>query len=235
MKKIINYFLGLLGYQIRMKKKLTKVEISQQTELLPDHKVTDIDSLADLAETVPGMVETINARFLFVLAFSQTIKGDVIEIGSWQGRSTSFIARAVELSNNGSFFAIDHFKGNVGKEDSYKVDKSDLSDLEILFNANMRRLNLEKAVTLINKPVDEAYQELQNREIRFLFIDGDHTEFGVNRDINLFYPNLLDNAIVVFDDFSKNFPGVIKVVDQLIKEGRFKRSFVYDNTFVAIK
>jgi predicted O-methyltransferase YrrM len=136
------------------------------------------------------------------------------------------------LSKNGSFYAIDHFHGNIGKEQHYVVGKKDLSDLEDNFLRNMEKVGLSTVVTLLNMPNHEAVKRMNGKNIRFLFIDGDHTEAGVKKDIELFFPLLVDGAIVVFDDFTFGFPGVIKAVDYLLKEKKLSRYMMYENQFV---
>ncbi|HEY9033897.1 MAG TPA: class I SAM-dependent methyltransferase, partial [Pseudomonadales bacterium] len=121
---------------------------------------------------------------------------------------------------------------NVGKENYYVVGKEDLSDLEGNFLNNMKRIGLLDSVTLLNMPNDEAEKQLKETRIRFLFIDGDHTKEGVEKDIQLFFPRLIPGAIVVFDDFSGHFPGLIDAVDKLIAGRKFSRVMSYHNTLV---
>lgn len=238
MKRAVKAIIKKMGYEVRALPGLQQPQgaLSDDavyTTLLPHRRIADVDRLATIADSIPGMINPNNGRILYSLAALQSETGDVVEIGSWQGRSTSFLARAVKESRNGRFYAIDHFKGNVGKEHFYVVGKKDLSDLEAGFRANMRRIGLEKDVTLLNSTVSEAEKELANSSIRFLFIDGDHTEAGVRRDLELFYPKLVPNAIVAFDDFSSGFPGVLKVVDEYFEKGLFSLRMSYANTLIA--
>lgn len=113
-------------------------------------------------------------------------------------------------SGNGRFAAIDHFRGNAGRESLYRVDADDLSDIKSGFLRNMRRVGLADDVTLLDAHIEEAVAQIQDFRIRFLFIDGDHTYSGVKRDLSLLTPMLTDEAIVVFDDFSASLPGVCK-------------------------
>ena len=67
------------------------------------------------------MISPEAAELLYGMVVAQNVEGDVLEIGSWQGKSTSYLARAVLDSRNGQMFAIDHFMGNAGKENLYFV------------------------------------------------------------------------------------------------------------------
>jgi predicted O-methyltransferase YrrM len=195
-------------------------------------QITDVRDLLEAAAPIPCMLSEETARILYALCFAQEAKGDVVEIGSWQGYSTSFLARAVKDSGNGKLYAIDHFKGNVGKESRYVVGKKDLSDLQSLFEVNMQRLGVKDSVELLAMPNEEAAQVVSSKKVRFLFIDGDHTREGVERDIALFFPLLVPGAIVVFDDFTGAFPGVVDAVDELVARSKFQRVFSFENTVV---
>jgi hypothetical protein len=56
----------------------------------------------------------------------------------------------------------------------------------------------------------------------------------VRRDVELFFPFLMKGSIVVFDDCSPSAPGVIEVIDDLLRDGIIKQAFAYANTLVAV-
>jgi predicted O-methyltransferase YrrM len=229
MRKYIKRLLEYFGYELVKhyradpKKPFCKIPISES-------EVVDLDSLSSISLTIPGMISPGAGQLLYTMCYMQEMDGDVVEIGSWQGRSSSFLARAVKSSGNGKFYAIDHFEGNKGKESNYTL--ANVSSLKEGFVKNIQSLGLTDTVNLLDMPNTKAKKELENSRIRFLFIDGDHTEDGVRTDVELFFPNLVPGAIVVFDDFSAGFSGVVKVVDELLKKKLFGRVMVFKNTFV---
>jgi predicted O-methyltransferase YrrM len=194
--------------------------------------ITHLDDLVNQAEPIPRMLSKESGKFLYALCYMQQLEGDVVEVGSWQGYSTSFLASAVRDSGNGTLYAIDHFRGNVGKEDRYRVGPEDLSDLRGNFERNMERLGLREKIVLLDMPNEAAVKHLPERKIRFLFVDGDHTREGVAKDIRLFLPLLLPGAIAVFDDFAARFPGVAEATDELLETSPVRRAFSYTNTLV---
>jgi hypothetical protein len=184
MKKLIRKLIRTLGYDL-VKHESFAGSYDPYTEIrLSTKAIPDLEALANIATTIPGMITPKSGQLLFTMCYLQDLKGDVVEIGSWQGRSTSFLARAVKESGNGRFFAIDHFKGNVGKENRYVVGKEDLSDLESGFLSNMKRLKLDDSVSLMAMANESAAAKI-DENVRFLFIDGDHTKKGVEKDIEL--------------------------------------------------
>lgn len=193
---------------------------------------TTVDQLVSQASSIPRMLSPESGKFLYALCYMQQLEGDVVEVGSWQGYSTSFLASATRDSGNGRLYAIDHFRGNVGKEHRYRVGSEDLSDLRGNFERNMQRLGLREHITLLDMPNEAAVTRLPGRNVRFLFVDGDHTREGVSKDIQLFTPLLLEGAIAVFDDFAARFPGVVEATDELLATMPARRVFSYANTLV---
>lgn len=231
MKALIQKFANALGYEIRRvdREPMPLNEYSDFSRVRGN--IVDLEKIGRQSLTIPGMITPDAGKFLYTLCYMQDIAGDVVEIGSWQGRSSSFLARAVKESGNGSFFAIDHFRGNVGKEQFYAVDGG-LGRLKDHFNGNMERLGLAPWVNLLDMPNTDAAKRLENRKVRILFIDGDHTEEGVTKDIELFFPHLCSQAIVVFDDYFEGFPGLLSAVDRAIDKYHPAKLFSFKHTLV---
>jgi predicted O-methyltransferase YrrM len=232
MKAIIQKMLNKLGYRGTKNAHVNDSYSPYSSIHLKSGDIVDLEALSQISLSIPGMISPMSGQFLYTMCYMQELRGDVVEIGSWQGRSTSFLARAVKNSGNGKFYAIDHFKGNVGKEHYYVVGRKDLSDLESNFMSNMERIGLKDAVSLLNMTNEQAEKQLKDIKIRFLFIDGDHTKHGVEKDIALFFPKLMCGSIVVFDDFARHVEGLIDAVDTLIGKQKFSRIMSYPNTLV---
>ena len=73
---------------------------------------------------------------------------------------------------------------------------------------------------------------IKDKSVRFLFIDGDHTRPGVEKDLELFLPKLVDGAIIAFDDFSGAFPGVVEAVRELLEKNNHGQLMSYPNTLI---
>lgn len=56
---------------------------------------------------------------------------------------------------------------------------------------------------------------------RFLFVDGLHDAVSVRGDFDHFAPWVAQGGIVAFHDYSPNFPGVIEVVDDVLRGSDF--------------
>ncbi len=230
---LIKSLINQLGYDVM---KYTSIDdrkdIFSKIKLSSVENIIDIDALGNSSLLVPGMIPAKSGQFLYTLCYFQRLRGDVVEIGSWQGRSTTFLAMAAKNSGNGKVYAIDHFKGNLGVENCYRIRKSDLSDLKTKFINNMEEMDLFEAIQLLDMSSEEAAKYIDDKSVRFLFIDGDHTKGGVRKDIELFTPKLKRGSIIVFDDFSARYPGLIDAVDELLGEVKFSRKMTYDRTLI---
>ena len=182
---------------------------------------------------VPGMISDESGKYLFTLAFGQSLSGDIIEIGSWQGKSTIYLAKSVKQTGNGRVYAIDHFQGNVGKESAYQVGLQDLSDLESGFRTNIANKGVQDCVELLSMPSDEAVKQLRERGVvaRLLLIDGGHRYEEVKRDFELFSPFVQEGGLIVFDDYARHFPGVTDFIGERFLDGAYP-FYCYQKTFV---
>jgi predicted O-methyltransferase YrrM len=230
MKKLVRSVARRLGYSIARLPKASRNH--DPFSPLSDTPILDLERIAAMGLSIPGMVTAESGKILFALCMIQQTKGAVVEVGSWQGRSSSFLARAVMETGNGPFYAIDHFRGNIGKEELYRVKRSDLSDLRDNFEDNLTSMGLWDSVTLLDMPNDEAVSRI-TEPIRFLFLDGDHTRAGVERDIELFFPKLAASAIVVFDDYDANFRGLVDAVNETLTRAPPRRAFTFKKSLVV--
>ena len=232
MKHALKYIIRIFGFELVKTSRSNDYNNIYSKHSAIKNNIINLEALADLSLNVPGMITAESGKFLFAMCYMQSIKGDVVEIGSWQGRSTTFLARAVEESKNGKFYSIDHFEGNKGKESFYKVNGS-LIHLKDNFLSNIKKFKLQETVNLLDMVNTKAAEQLDGKIIRFLFIDGDHTKNGVEKDIELFFPLLTKGSIVVFDDYFEGFPGLIEAVDTMFQNYNFTRIFSYKNTLVV--
>ncbi len=199
---------------------------------------TDMEQRTEVFQTIPGMLPAERGMVLYSLAYGNGLAGDIAEIGSWQGRSTCFLAQACRDTGNGIVRAIDHFQGTPGNKNHYRVDRPDLSDLESNFIRNIDRVGLANYIRLYRMTSEQAFRQRSHdfRRLRMLFIDGDHSYDSVVRDINLFAPCLLPGGVVVLDDYHSDGPGVVRAVrDRVLSTGAFACFTQVGGIFVARK
>lgn len=120
----------------------------------------------------------------------------IVEIGSFKGRSSSFMA--VELINSGKavkFDCIDTWRGAAEHQELKEVIEDTLYDV---FTENMKPV--EGHYNAIRMPSVQAAALYEDDSIDFIMIDGDHTFEAVCADIAAFLPKMKKGGIMAGDD-----------------------------------
>lgn len=153
------------------------------------------DEVAGVMSSIKGWTTLDEGRALYrgVLDAARRTKSvQVVEIGSFEGRSTSALALAVRSAGEGRVYAIDPH----GPE---------LDHFE-QFLQNMRRIGVSDIVEPMRMPSREARWSFENRSVDVLFVDGSHEYDVVSHDIWDWTSALAPEAIVAFND--PFWPGV---------------------------
>ncbi len=134
---------------------------------------------------------------------------NVVEIGSWKGRSTICLAFGMQ-ARPGVVCAIDpHLPASTGHTGEY-------GDVDTFaeFLENVRRAGFGDRVTAIREMSGLAALRLQGTPIHVLFVDGAHEYSYVIDDIRKYEPLLADYAFVAFNDPSR--PGVFRALRETV-------------------
>jgi hypothetical protein len=116
----------------------------------------------------------------------RAIGGAVVEIGSYLGKSTIYLARTGEI-----IYAVDPHKG----EFSGGKTKPTLPE----FQKNLNKAGVSALVKPIVKTSEEANRTWKS-PVKFLFIDGLHDEVHAQQDFELWSRHLSPNGIVAMHD-----------------------------------
>lgn len=164
------------------------------------------DRIATDLESVEGYLGPKEVRFLFLLAAYPTAPGDILEIGSFKGKSTIVLAKGAELTNSGDVYAVDPMV-NTSATDPYLAEgQSTVNE----FKSNIEQHQVSARIELFQMRSAELAQTWE-RSLRLLWIDGDHTYRGAKTDFECFSSHLADGAIVAMDDVLHEFEGGIRV------------------------
>lgn len=133
---------------------------------------------------------------------------NIVEIGSYCGGSTVIIAQAAIKRNEAvNIIIIDPFESH---GDRYRWD------YEEAFDNNMEHFGLENNIEKIK---DTSFNASKNwdREIDFIFIDGDHEYQSVVKDIKNFIPYVKKGGLFAFHDYkARGKDGVRNAVNELV-------------------
>jgi MMP 1-O-methyltransferase len=185
-------------------------------QLPPDIDVV-IENAWQAAKDVPGFLGENEARFLGLLAACIPARGAMVEIGSFKGRSTVMLGRVAAHYGLGPVVSIDPHTHNL----TTGADSSALPSTYEEFEASLSKAGVSEHVE-IHKAFSTEVSRGWDREIRFLWIDGDHTYEGAKSDFDGFFPFLASGGVVALHDALNNFSGPIRVfVEDVLRSNRF--------------
>jgi SAM-dependent methyltransferase len=135
-----------------------------------------------------------------------------IEVGSWKGKSASFMCVEIINSNKDiEFFCVDTWQGS--KEHIFS--ENNVNQLYQTFKSNMKPL--EGFYKEIISKSTTASQYFENESLDFIFIDASHEYEDVKDDIKSWLPKLKKGGIIAGDDYGNiDFPGVHRAVIESI-------------------
>ena len=135
----------------------------------------------------------------------------IVEIGSYKGRSSSYMA--FELSNLNKkvkFDCIDTFKL---PENQYKQLIPE-NELFSVFQKNMEPVR--EFYTVKKMSSVDASKEYEDGVLDMVFIDASHDYEDVKSDILAWYPKVRVGGIISGHDYHSYWPGVIRAVDEIL-------------------
>ena len=140
-----------------------------------------------------------------------------VEVGSWKGRSASYMA--VEINNSGfniKFDCIDTWKGSIEHQQCIEVIEDRL--YEVFLN------NIEPVKHLINpirKASIDASKEYRDNSLDFVFIDGSHEYEDVLDDLRYWLPKVKPGGILAGHDYPYH-PPIVSALSTFFKKEEYR-------------
>ena len=141
-------------------------------------------------------------------AWAAESKDACVEIGSWVGVSTIYIARGLNARGDGHLHCIDPHS------DSTLHKARGVESTEEFWRENVKRAGVEDRVTLHKAKSEEVLPTWSFGRVGLLFIDGDHRFKSAKLDFFGWEPFLSDDAIVIFHD--TDLKGPSKVIRECV-------------------
>ena len=188
--------------------------------------IDSYDQVISRFEGVEGFLRAKEGFALTLLAMHGPASGAIVEIGSFKGRSTCFLALGASLAGREKVVAIDHFFGSPEHQKGQQFEDPAIvqsgSTLPT-FLANLAAASLSGQVEVMQMSSVEAAAGW-SRPIRLLFIDGDHSYDETKRDFEQFAPHVVPEGIICFHDVGP-WPGVTRFFRELVDQGSWKHRF----------
>jgi len=188
------------------------------------HEATELQAITHSAKSVTGWLSDSQGLALYQMARS-SVAGGVLEIGSFCGKSTLFIALGCKHSD-AAFYAVDPHKPIAagGKwQFGYDFQPFTGSSLDEL-RETLDSCNLAARVTLLIATSEEARRQVTDQPLKLLFIDGSHDYADVLLDYQLWHEMIVKGGRLVFHD--SNFESV----NQAIHANLVRDRYVHEGT-----
>jgi beta-1,4-mannosyl-glycoprotein beta-1,4-N-acetylglucosaminyltransferase len=141
-----------------------------------------------------------------------------VEIGSFKGRSSSFMA--VEIANskkNIIFDCIDTWEGSPEHQAGAENADNDVIN-NTLYNTFIENMKpVEGYYNAKRMTSVEAAKTYDDNSLDFVFIDADHSYESVKEDIIAWYPKIKPGGIISGHDYHMWAPGVMKTTNELFE------------------
>lgn len=162
------------------------------------------------ASGIPTFTTPDELEALFLLAEKCDCNSNALEIGSYLGASTCYIAAGLQGSHP-SITCIDTWGNETmpeGEQDTFSR-----------FAENTKSIREE--LILIRKYSSEVSRQELNSSFALIFLDGDHSYKQTRADFDLFSPLLAPTGVLVFHD-SLFFEGVSRVLGEALASAKWQ-------------
>lgn len=196
--------------------------------------VSEYTLLVQRFQGIEGWINDMQGYALYRLAADGEGAGAIVEIGSWLGRSTVWLAAGSQARGREQVHAVDTFDGGPAlKADDYAILKEQGTTFNA-FNDNLERAGVFEHVHPIVSDSLSAAARWTGGPVRLLFIDGDHSYEAVKADLDAWLPHVTGAGYVVFDDVGEAYPGVLRLAAEATADaGPLSRVFAIGKMWVT--
>jgi len=188
---------GLIAEAVKVYRDALQNSVSQSPlHVFFDRLESDYPILEKRFETIEGFLYPLEGYTLMMLAAKGAGEGQIVEIGSYKGKSTCWLASGSKGAGREKVTAVDHFKSPVLRP-GLPADQEWTSLDE--FKKNINLMGLEDEIRGIVSDSETAVKSW-NQSIRLLFIDGDHSYEASKLDFECWSPFVIENGYMVFHD-----------------------------------
>ena len=159
--------------------------------------------------SVKGFIDHNEGICLYNYALNSSKKGPILEIGSYCGKSTIYIATAAK-KYSGCVYSVDHHTGSEENQVGWEYHDIELFDEETgrinsfpEFIRNLRKANLLDTVVPIvsDSSLVSRYWKIP---LSMVFIDGGHTMEAAFNDFNNWKDKIIKGGILAIHDVFPN-------------------------------
>ncbi|MGA3524525.1 class I SAM-dependent methyltransferase [Melissospora conviva] len=178
--------------------------MTQQTAA-PTTPVAPDAQLLAAAQAAPGFMPADEGRALCDAALATAVDGPFLEVGSWLGKSTLYLAAAARPRGR-QVVTVDHHRGSEEHQPGWEYHDPTLVDPEVgridTLPGFRRTVAVAQAEDVVVAVVTraETLAGLWGTPVSFLFLDGSHTDESAQRDLHCWAPHLAIGGLLAIHD-----------------------------------
>lgn len=174
-----------------------------------------LDELAEL----DGLISRDVGELLHSYAAFVPENQAIVELGSYRGKSTCYLATGASFGHSAPVYAVDAWSEEVSAWRAAVLSTLPSPVFED-FTAQLDKAGVRDRVHVLRSLTTLAAELYDGPPVGLLYIDGDHSRQAVHADFRAWRRHLAPDAVVIFDDFgvTKN-PGVALAVGDLEASG----------------
>ena len=156
---------------------------------------------------------------LYATAVLKNSKGIFVEVGSWFGQSSVFLA--VEIINSNKpikLHCVDTWRGSEEHQDDARVIEDTVYEK---FISNIAPV--KEVIVPVRKASVEASTGYEDQSIDFVFIDAAHDYDNVKADIAAWYPKVRPGGVLAGHDYG--WEGVNRAVNEFLELHQYPLSY----------
>lgn len=180
-------------------------------------------NLEDL-ETLDGLISAEVGELLHNHAAVVPASNAIVELGSYKGKSTAYLARGAIIGYGAPVLAVDAWSEEVSAWRNRVLERLPSATYHEFLD-QLKRAGVQKQVTPVRSMTTLAAEMWgesigNGNPVGLLYIDGDHHFEAVMADFRAWRPHLSDDALIIFDDYDTDTnPGVLAAVSALAENG----------------
>jgi MMP 1-O-methyltransferase len=161
--------------------------------------------LREAAEAAPGFMPAGEGLALYAAALTATVDGPLLEVGTWMGKSTLYLAAAARERKT-HVVTVDHHRGSEEHQPGWDYHDAALVDpvvgkVDTLphYRRTTATAGVEDVVVAVVAP-SETLAALWSTPLAFVFLDGSHTDESAQRDLAAWAPHLMPGGTLAIHD-----------------------------------
>lgn len=174
-------------------------------------------------QDIPGWFDYKNT-YDFLLSKVE-FNGIFVECGAWFGKSSAYLCD--KAHQHMSVYIVDTWEGSFSETDPTRIFAEQHKINNVMNHMSIYDIFIDnmgdRKFIPIKKISDNAALDFQDGSCDVVFIDLTHTYEHVSNDIKTWLPKVKHNGYLAGHDYQKNWPGVIRAVDELLGKENIKR------------